>query len=150
MVAPNVQPVYSKLPSINGVAISAANTKSDGQGTIATDIFKVFTADATNGSFVTRIRFSPVATVAATATAATVLRVFISNKTSGATTQADTWLFQEVAAAAQTADQTTTATTFIEVPLNFALPPGYTILATTHVANSANTSWTAAVLGGDY
>lgn len=150
-LAPNTKPIYSKLPSINGVAVGGtANTQSGGVGTIGTDIYKAFTADATNGSFVSRIRLSPVATVAATATSATVLRIFISNKTSGATTQADTWLFQEVAAPAQTADQTTTATNFIEVPLGFALPPSYTILVSSHIVNAANTSWTATVLGGDF
>jgi hypothetical protein len=146
----NVEPIYTVTPRTQGIAITAVNTRSDGNGTIATDIFKAFTAHATYGSYVARIRFSPVATVAATATAATVLRVFISSQTSGATTQANTWLIQEVAAPTQTAAQTTTATNYIEIPLGFALEPNYTILVTTHVANAANTSWTAVVVAGDY
>jgi hypothetical protein len=151
MAVANIDPVYSKVGSISGIAVGAsANTKSDGQGTIGTDIFKVFTADATNGSYVSRIRLSPVGTVAATATSATVLRIFISSQTSGSTTQTNTWLFQEVAAPAQTTDQTTTATNFIEIPLNIALPPSYTILVSSHIVNAASTSWTATVFGGNY
>ncbi len=147
----NIAPIYSKIGAIAGVAVGgAANTRSDGVGTIGTDMFKVFTADATNGSFVQRVRLSPVATAAATATTATVHRLYISTKTSGGTTQADTWLIQEVSAPAQTADQTAVATAFLEVPINVALPPSYTILVSTHLANAANTSWTAVVFAGNY
>lgn len=151
MAVPNIDPVYSRVGVISGVAVGGtANTQSGGVGTIATDIFKAFTADATNGSWVSRIRLQPVATVAATATSATVLRIFVSSKTSGATTQADTFLIQEVAAPLQTADQTTVATNFIEVSLNFALPASYTILVSSHIVNAANTSWQATCFGGNY
>lgn len=146
----NTEPIYTLTPVVSGVAVGgAANTKSDGQGTIGTDIFKAFQAGA-NGSYVTRIRLHPVATVAATATTATLLRIFISSATSGATTQANTFLFQEVAAPSQTADHSTSATNFIEIPFGFALPANYTILVSSHVVNAANTSWTAMVVGGDY
>jgi hypothetical protein len=146
----NNNPLFTGKPNVNGVAITAANTKSDGQGTIGTDIFKAFTADSTYGSYVSAVRLSPYATAAATSTAATVFRIFISNKTSGSTTSADTWLIGEVAAAAQTADQTTSATFFLEVPINRAIPAGYTILITSHIAPNANTGWMGVVFGGDY
>lgn len=150
-MAQNIDPIYSRKGNINGVLFgNSANTKSNGSGTIGTDIYLAFTADGVNGSWVSRIRFSPAAGVAATATGATVIRTFVSNKTVGATSPADTWLFQEVAAPAQTADQTATATNFIEVPLNFALPPSGSILVSSHAANSANTSWIATTFGGDY
>lgn len=150
-MAGNVDPIYSKIGSINGVAVGgAANTSSSGTGTIGTDIFKVFTADATNGSWVSRIRLSPVATTAGTSTTATVIRIFISSVTSGSTTQANTWLFQEIGAPSQSADSASAATNYLEVPLNFALPASYTILVTNHAVNAANTSWTATVFGGNY
>jgi hypothetical protein len=151
MAAVNVDPIFSKVGSINGVACGAtANTSSLGVGTIGTDIFKVFTGDATNGSYVARIILMPVASAAATATTSTTIRIFVSNKTSGATTQADTWLIREVAAASQTADHSTSPVNPIEVVLGFALPPSYTILVTCHVINAASTSWQATVLGGNY
>lgn len=150
-MAGNTNPIYTKIGAITGVAIGgSANTKSDGQGTIGTDIFLVFTADATNGSFVQRIRFSPYATTAATPTSPTTIRVFVSSATSGATTSANAWLFAEASAAAQTADHSTTAIQFLEIPLNFALPASYTILATCHVVNAASTGWNATVFGGTY
>jgi hypothetical protein len=147
----SIDPIYSRKGNVNGVLFgNVANTKSNGSGTIGTDLNLAFTADGLNGSWVSRIRFSPVSNVAATALNATVLRVFVSNKTSGATTPSDTWLLQEVAAPAQTADQTTTATNFLEVPLNFALPPSGSILVSSHVANATHTSWIGTVFGGDY
>lgn len=146
----NTAPIYTGTPEIQGVVIGTQNTRSDGNGTIGTDIWLAFTADATEGSFVSKIRFNPIASVAATATAATVLRVFIADVTSGATTSSNCRLFQEIPAGAQTAAQTTTATFFHEIPLNFGLKAGQSILVTTHVANNANTNWQALVFGGDY
>lgn len=132
------------LPSLT------ANTKSDGTGTIGTDMVKCFTADSTYGAFVQKVRLHPQASVAATSTTATVARIFISSITSGATTNANTFLWAEVALAAQTAAQTTTAALPIEIPLGFALPAGYTILVSMHAAPATNTSWSIHVIGGDY
>ena len=70
-MAGNTDPIYSKVGKISGVEVTAANTKSDGAGTIGTDIFLAFTADATNGSFVRDIKTFLTATTAATATTAT-------------------------------------------------------------------------------
>lgn len=146
----NTSPIFSLTPNVNSVAPSAACTKSDGTGTIATDIFKAFTAGS-NGSWVSKVRFNPVATAAATSTTATVGRVFLSSKTSGATTGGtDTWLLAEVTLPSVSADHSTNPTSSIEVPLNMAIPASYTILVTNHAAPAANTSWQAVVVGGDY
>jgi hypothetical protein len=154
MSSSNTDPIYSRIGNVSGVIVgTVANTNSDGSGVIGNSLALAFTADATNGSFVQRIRFSPGATAAATATNATVIRVFItSGSTAAATTTSSstTWLWQEVAAPAQTADQTTTATNFIEVPLNFALPAAYGILVGSHVSNATSTVWTAVTCGGSY
>lgn len=145
----NNNPIYARLPNIFSVPISAANTKSDGAGTIATDIFKAFTAGL-NGAWLTKIKLNPTATAAATNTTATVIRIFISSKTSGVTTSADTYLVQEVSVAAQSADHSTNATFGIEILLGFAIPPSWTVLVTSHAAPAANTAWQATVYGGDY
>jgi hypothetical protein len=146
----NTDPIFTKVGKISAIAITAANTSSQGGGTIATDIFKAFTADATNGSFVREVRFMATATTANTATTATVARVFVSSITSGATTSADTHLVYEITLASVTADSSTAAAPFYTVPLGFALPAGYTILVTTHAAPAANTAWKAVVIAGDY
>lgn len=146
----NTSPIFSVTPNVGGVAPSAACTKSDGTGTIGTDIFKAFTAGA-NGSWVSKVRFNAVATAAGTGTTGTVARVFASSKASGGTTGgADTFLIGEVALPVTTADSSSAPTSPIEVPINFALPPGWTILITNHAAPASSTSWQALVVGGDY
>lgn len=145
----NAQPQFTRQGNVNSVLITAANTSSEGGGTIGTDTFLAFTADATNGSFVDSVRFIPVAT-ATTTTTATVGRVYISSVTSGTTTSANTWLVDEVTLAAQSADSGTTPVYQIDVPVNTRIPAGYTILVQTNAAPAANTAWRVLVFGGDY
>lgn len=146
----NNDPIFSKNGHIESVLVTAANTSSQGGGTIATDIFKAFTADATNGSYVRFVRLIPTASAAGTATTATVARIFLSTQTSGATTSTNTWLIAEYTLPAVTADSTSAAVIWFDIPLNLSVPAGYTILATTHAAPAANTAWRFLVVGGDY
>ena len=148
-MAANTAPIFTLNGNINSVLVTAANTSSQGGGTIATDIFKAFTAEATNGSYITKVRFIPTATTPTTTTA-TVGRVFLSSITSGATTSADTWLLAEITLPAIAADNASNASSFFDIPLNCAIPAGYTILVTNHAAPAANTAWRATVLGGNY
>lgn len=146
----NTSPIFAVTPNVNGVAPSAACTKSDGTGTIGTDIFKAFTAGA-NGAWVAKVRWTPVATAAGTATTGTVGRIFASSVATGATTGGtDTFLLAEVTLPVKTADSASAPVDTIEVPINFALPAGWTILVTNHAAPAANTSWQAVVIGGSY
>lgn len=148
-MAGNTDPIFTKNGKIGSVLVTAANTSSAGGGTIGTDIFLAFTAEATNGSFIQRVRFIPVAT-AATSTTATVGRVFISSATSGATTSSNTFLVGEVTLPVVAADNATTAVIWFDVPLGFAINNNYTILVTNHAAPAANTNWRAVVMAGDY
>ena len=149
-MAANTSPIYSLTPNISGIAPTAANTNSDGTGTIGTNIFKAYTAGS-NGSYVSVIRWSAVGTAAATNTTATVGRIFFSSLTSGTTSPGNnTFLVAEYSLAVQSTDHATNATFFIEVPINKALPNGWTVLVTNHAAPAANTAWQAVVYGGDY
>ena len=145
----NTSPIFSKNGAIESVLITAANTSSQGGGTIGTDIFKSFSADATNGSFVQRVRFIPTATTPTTTTA-TVGRVFISSVTSGATTSANTFLVGEITLPAIAADNASTGVIWFDVMLGFAIDPSFTVLVTNHAAPAANTAWRAVVVAGDY
>lgn len=147
----NTNPVFGLTANFGPVAITAALTKSDGTATgIATDIFKAFATGA-SGSWISKVRFSPCATTANTATTATIGRVYLSTQSSGATTGGtNTWLIAEVTLAAQTADSSTAATNPIDVPLNIAVQTGYYVLVSTHHAPAANSSWQAEVFGTDY
>jgi hypothetical protein len=149
-MAAGTNPIFTDSVNVGCVAITAACTKSDGTGTIATDIFKAFTAGA-DGSFVQKVRFNNVGTVAGTACTATVYRVYISSATSGATTGGtNTFLVGEVSNLAQNTDHATVATYPVEIVVNQVIPANWTVLVSSHAAPAANTGIQAIVVGGDY
>ncbi len=141
-------PNMANTPTIASVRITAANTSSQGGGTIGTDIFLTESTGA-SGSFIERVRFSPTATTPTTTTA-TVARVFYSTQSSGSTTNANTWLIDEIALPATAADNATARAPCYDLPINFSLPTGYHILVTNHAAPAANTAWVATCIGADY
>lgn len=147
-MASNTTPNFTKNGVVGSVLVTAANTSSQGGGTIATNIFLALTAGA-DGTFVEYVRWIATATTPTTTTA-TVGRVFASSVTSGATTSANTILIGEVPLPATAADNASTAVNSIDVPVNFRLPSGWTILVTNHAAPAANTNWRAIAIGGDY
>jgi hypothetical protein len=145
----NPTPIYSRVGAYGQTRLNAALTASNGVGTVGTDIFLAFTADATNGSFVQRVRWSATANVAPTATTATVGRIYISSSNTVANT-ATCSLFQEVALPSVYAANATVASYPIDVPMNIALPPGHAILVSTHGPVVPNTAWVASVFAGNY
>ena len=138
-------PVFGQTPKVSSTTVAAANTKSDGAGTVATDIFKAATIGASGAAPGARVRWIPTATAAATATAATTARVFVSTVGSSTTSSADTYLVAEISLPAVTADHSTTAVPFYEITLPFPLPANSFIHVTNHVAPNANTAWRATV-----
>jgi hypothetical protein len=151
-MAANTAPIFTDLALI-GRAVwlpaTTANVKSDGAGTIGTDMLLLLTA-GTDGSFLNRIRLSPSASTAATATTASIHRFYLSTASSGATTSANTSLIAEYAAPAQTADQTTVSVQPIDVPLGFYIPSGIQLLWSMHHAAAAATAWHAVCFAGSY
>lgn len=135
----NTKPIYSRKPDVQWVnAVVTANTTTDlTSGTI----YLVFTADATNGSRVEKLRIRSLGT-----NVATVLRVWINN---GAVTStaANNTLFTEITAAATTASQVA-AIAELEITMNLALNPGYKIYVTTGTTIAAGYDVTA--VAGDY
>jgi hypothetical protein len=143
------QPLFTQTPNVSGVAVTAANTQSGGVGTIATDIFLAWTAGA-SGAFIEKIRWVLTGTTANTTSTATVGRVFLSTQASGATTAANTSMVFEITLASQTADSSTNAAFFLDIPMNIAVPANMTVLVTNHAAPAANSAWKAVVFGGNY
>jgi len=152
-MASNYQQLYPGKGNVGFVtwkSTTTANSKSDGTGTIGTDMLLAFTADATYGAQVDKIRIVPQGSVASTPTTASVARIYISSQTAGATTNSNTWLFKEVKLSGVITDQATQALNPTEIDLGFSLPPGYTILVSMPHAAATGTSWAFLVFGGDY
>jgi hypothetical protein len=133
---------------------SCVNTSSEGGGTIGTSMLVLYTPGA-NDSYVEYIRFIPTASTASTNTTATTVRIYRSTVNSGSPTSANTFLIAEISLAAQTADVSTTAVNWIDLPINMRLAgsgsttPEY-LLVTQHVTPAANSQWVATCVGGDY
>lgn len=138
-MAANTAPIFSLLGDVQwgATTIATANTAKDGTGTV----LNVFTADATNGGFVQRIRFR-----AAGTNVATVARVFINNGSTNATA-ANNILFDEITLAASTLSEVAALAVY-ELPLNFALPPGYKLNIT--VGTTVAAGYFISVIGGKY
>ena len=138
----NTAPIYTREPDVQWATVpaTAANTTTDlTSGTI----YLCFTADATNGGYIQRIRFRTLGTNSNQ----TVARIWINN--GGSTgTAANNNLWDEITLPATTLSQTTAQANY-ELPLNFALPAGYTIYVTLGTAPTS-AGWNITVIGGKY
>ena len=141
MATANPNPIFSRVGAIGGIGSTTLTTAAADYTGISANNSLIFTADATNGGFVQRIRFKALGT-----NAVTVARVYINNgSTSG--TASNNVFYGEVSLPATTAI-TTAATVDVDYPMNFALPPGYKLyvgLGATVVAG-----WVASVIAGAY
>jgi len=114
-------PIFAQAPRHAAVAISTANTNRDGSGTIGT----VFTADATDGSGLTRIDICATGN-----TTAGVVRLFIHN---GSTY----FLWREILVGALTVSTTVAAfMRRIDLSPDLPLPAGWSLRAATHNAET--------------
>lgn len=137
MVA-NTAPIFSKQAHASWVnGITAANTAKDGTGTVDT----IFTADATNGSFLQKLIIRPRGT-----NVATVIRVFINNGATN-TTASNNALIGEVTLPATTNTETA-AIQGTEISFNLPIPAGYKINVTLGTAVAGGYAVTA--IAGDY
>lgn len=141
-MAANTAPIFSLLGDVQWTvsAMTTANTTKDlSSGTI----YLAFTADATNGGFVQRIRFRSLGTN----TNATVARVWINNA-GVTTTSSNNTLFDEITLTVTTNSEVAAQAVF-ELPMNYALPPGNRIYVTLGTAPTS-AGWQATVIGGKY
>ena len=113
----NIYPIFPKEPDVQiagSVIGTSANTATDGTGANST---LLFTADATNGSYVYKVILKPISTIAAT-----VARVFFCTATGSFTpgttnTAANSALIAEVAITVDPVDGT--ANFAAGLPLSF-------------------------------
>jgi hypothetical protein len=152
-MAANTAPIFSLIPRVVGcgsVVGPSANTATDGTGANSYLIFSAESSALGSGSFVNKVIFKPVGTVAAT-----VARIFycsdIGSFTGGTTnTTANSSLIAEVTLAAWTASNTT-ASPQVEVGINFPLPVSTKLFVTFGTSTgAAGNGYNPTVIGGDY
>jgi aconitase B len=143
MAGPNSEPLYSRVGKIQwAVNCTAANNTIDiTSGTS----YLVFTADATNGSYVRECIVQP---SPSQNTAASVARFWMNNG-SVTTTDTNSVLFAQLAIPATTAIATNSITKF-SIPIDMILPPGYRIYVTFGTAPGGSGEFNVMTVGGDY
>ena len=138
----NTKPIYSRAPDVQWVSgyMTAANTTADlASGTS----YLVFTADATNGGYLRKIKFRP---TPAGNTTKTVARIWLNNgSTTG--TAANNVLFDEISLPSVTADADDPVYG-IEYVADLQLNAGYRVYVTLGTA-SAN-GWAATGVSGKF
>lgn len=142
-MAANTAPIFGKAADIQwgATAITTANTAKDGTGTVLTAFTALASGSGGEGSFLQRIRFRPAGT-----NVATVARVFINNGSTNATA-ANNILWDEITLAATTLSEVAALSTY-ELPLNFAIPPGYTVNVT--IGTTVSAGYYVTVIGSKY
>ena len=145
MALGNNDPIYSRVGCTcidtttgMGAAITAAAADYTGAG--ASNQL-VFTADASNGSFIQRLRFKALGT-----NVATVARIFINNGSAN-TTATNNSFYGEISLPSTSASATA-ATVDIDYPLNFALDPGFKLYVGLGTAVAAG--WKVTPIAGKY
>lgn len=145
-MAANRQPIYSvqgdvSVDNSTGMAPTFTTAAADYTGATATHNKRVFTADATNGGFIQRLRFKAIGT-----NVATVARVFINNGSDN-TNASNNSFYDEISLPATTAIATA-ATVTIDLPMNFALNPGFRIFV--GLGTTVAAGWVCVGIGGEY
>jgi hypothetical protein len=142
-MASNTLPIYTRTGDVqwttNMTAVNATTDLTSGT------IYLAFTADATEGGYVQRIRFKP-NNASGTNNAATVARVWLNNGSTTATA-ANNVFIDEISLPATTGSGTAAIPVY-ELPLNFAMPKGYTIYVT--LGTAVVGGYRATVIGGKY
>ena len=134
----NLNPIFVGTPVTGiGTAITAANTATDGTGTVIT----VFTAGSAGG-YVRRLRIKALGT-----NVASVLRIFVNNGSTQATA-ANNSLIGEIPLAISTASNVAAIGPDYEYVLNLVLAASYTINVC--IGTAAAAGWIVTAEGGSY
>ena len=147
MAAANTSQIFSSKGVIGWQTLTTANTAKDGTGTVAL----IFTADASNGGRVERIRAMPLGT-----NTASVLRIFINNGSDPTVAANNTMYAQATLAATTNSEVAALATVELPNALTIAdgtafplvLPPGYRLYAT--LGTTVAAGYAVCAVGGSY
>lgn len=130
------QPQTANFGGIGNAALTTANTAKDGTGTVLT----IFTADATDGSLVNRIRAVPAGT-----NVASVLRIWVND--GAGFTATDNILWREMTLPATTLTEVAAQEPYY-MDVGLRLPAGYRL--TCAIGTTVAAGWYISVEGADY
>lgn len=129
MASANTAPIYSGQPDVGNIIGGTTGNTTTGDLSGA-GVVLGYTADATNGSYIRRIRFAPLGT-----NVATVVRIWLNNGSTNATAANNT-LIGELTLAATTVNQVA-AQAIPEFYVNEAIPPSWRVYFSFGTATAA-------------
>src|SRR3954471_7717580 len=146
-MAANGDPIFSRLGDVSsngttGMAPTLTTAAADYTGISANNQL-AFTADATNGGFIQRLRFKA---NSASNNVATVARIYINNGATSATATNNSF-YGEISLPATTASATA-ATPDVDYAMNFPLPAGFRIYV--GLGTTVAGGWAVTPIAGKY
>ncbi len=145
-MAANTTPIFTGIPRNGFAKVTGVDGSQDGTDA---DVKLVFTADATDGSFLQRLILQPISTSGSTNTSAAAARIYLNNGSTVGTASNNS-LFKEWSLAVTAVNVAgTSASLGYEIPINIQLAPGYAIYVGVS-AMAANTQWNITSVHGDY
>ncbi len=141
----NIDPIYSRVGSVSRDAGTGMNqtifaAANDYTG-VSVNNSLVWTADASNGGFIARLRFKSTGT-----NAASVARIYINNGGVN-TTAANNTFYGEISLPITTAT-IIAATVELDYPMGFALDPGFRIFV--GLGTAVGGGWVVTPISGAY
>lgn len=145
MSTANTSPIFQRLGDVSangttGFAAVFTTAAADYTGVSANNAV-VFTGDATNGSWIERLRFKAIGT-----NVATVVRIYLNNG-SVHTTAANNVFHGEVSLPATTLSASS-GTADVDYPLGLAINPGFCIVV--GLGTTVAAGWVCSAVGGPY
>ena len=141
----NTQPIFSKIGDVSsngttGMAPTITTATGDYTGVSANHKL-VFTADATNGGFIQRLRFKCLGSATQS-----VARIYINNGTDNTTATNNSW-YGEISLPAVSAINTTSIID-LDYPMNIAIPAGFKIFV--GLGTTVTLGWVVIPIAGKY
>lgn len=145
-MAKTATPIFTQTPKLGFVKLTGTDVTADGTGA---NVKLLFTAGATDGSYLTNLICMPISTSGSTSTSTTVIRIYLNNGSTPATST-NNQLIREVSIGYMTVSQTSTAgAKYVPIPISMQIPAGYAVYVSC-TALAANTQWNITSVHGDY
>lgn len=151
-MAGNSDPIVSKVAEQSGaLVVTAASALYDPSGTFGTDLYKVWTSDATNGGWLEELIMGYGGS-ATTVSNAAIMRFWLSSVGSGSapTIGTQAWLLPFMQVLPAVTPSTTVPNPVIVRPVRRMYAPGMFVLAKISVSQPANMGWLTSGHGGKY
>lgn len=145
-MAANTNPIFTLTPLNSWCKVTGVDGSMDGTDA---DVQLLFTADATDGSFIHHIRAWPISTSGSTTTSAAAMRLYLNNGSTVGTAGNNILMLEENLPATAVNVAGTVTNGGLNIDLRIQLQAGYRLYVGVS-AMAANTQWNFVAIGGDY